>query len=596
VQGIIAARLDLLSAEEKSILQDAAVLGKVFWAGALEATGRARREEVEECLRSLARKEFVRREQRSSIADETQYAFGHIVVRDVAYGQIPRASRAEKHRLVAEWIESLASDRSDDRAEMLANHYLSALELASAAGMQTDDLSEHARSALGEAADRAFSLGSYVQASKLYGKALELSQAEDPAQPLLVLRRGLAIFESGLDDDPSELEPLPERFLAAGDTEHAAEAEMALCRMTWTRGEGSASGDHRERALELVTAQAPSRTKAYVLAEGCRQLMLAYEWDRAREVGREALALAESLGLERFRASVLITMGSAGGGASEIEQGLEIAKQVNDIMQITRGYNNLAEALLEAGDLSDVRPLYEAARSTAERFGHRLALRWVGAQEGAYLYYIGDWDAATHSLDEYLADVDSGSPHYLESIARSVRAQIRYARGDTAGALDDGERSVASGRAAQDPQSLAVLITHARLLIAEGRNEEALRLVNESLQTGFLPYNVVYDAAWVIHELGPEPLSVPLPETHEPWRSVVNALLQGDLVDVADRLGDLGLRPDEAHTRLRAARELVSAGRRAEADEQLRRALAFYRMVGATRYVREGEALLAASA
>jgi hypothetical protein len=133
-------------------------------------------------------------------------------------------------------------------------------------------------------------------------------------------------------------------------------------------------------------------------------------------------------------------------------------------------------------------------------------------------------------------------------------------------------------------------------LIAEGRNEEALRLVNESLQTGFLPYNVVYDAAWVIYELGPEPLSVPLPETHEPWRSVVNALLQGDLVDVADRLGDLGLRPDEAHTRLRAARELVSAGRRAEADEQLRRALAFYRMVGATRYVREGEALLAASA
>jgi len=99
-----------------------------------------------------------------------------------------------------------------------------------------------------------------------------------------------------------------------------------------------------------------------------------------------------------------------------------------------------------------------------------------------------------------------------------------------------------------------------------------------------------------MHELGPESLSVPLPEAHEPWRSVVNALLQGDLVDVADRLGDVGLLPDEAHTRLRAAREFVSAGRRAEADEQLRRALAFYRTVGASRYVREGEALLAASA
>ena len=76
-------------------------------------------------------------------------------------------------------------------------------------------------------------------------------------------------------------------------------------------------------------------------------------------------------------------MGSAGGTANEVEQGLEIAKRVNDIMQTTRGYNNLAEALLDAGDLAAVRPLYEAARSTAERFGHTLALRWADAQEGA---------------------------------------------------------------------------------------------------------------------------------------------------------------------------------------------------------------------
>ena len=596
VQGIIAARLDLLPAEEKSVLQDAAVLGKVFWSGALEAIGSVSRVEVEERLRSLARKEFLRRELRSAIAGETQYAFGHILVRDVAYGQIPRASRADKHRLVAEWIESLAIDRSDDRAEMLANHYLSALELASAAGMQTEALGEHARSALREAADRAFSLGSYAQALRLYEKALELWPEEDPAQPLLVLRRAQAIYEGGLDDDPSGVEPLPARFLAEGELGHAAEASMFLCRMTWSRGEGLESVEHRERALELVTAQGPSPIKAYVLTEGSRQLMLAFEWDRARAIGREALALTESLGLDRLRASVLITMGGAGGTTSEIEQGLELAKQVNDIQQMTRGYNNLAEALMDAGHVMEVGPLYEAARSNAERFGHKLALRWLDAQEGAYRYYVGDWDAATPLLDAFLAEVESGSPHYMEAAARAARGQIRYARGDTAGALDDGERSVASGRAAQDPQALSLLISHARLLIAEGRRDEALRLTDESLQAGFLPYYVAYDAAWVMHELGAESVNVPLPQTNEPWRSVVTALLQGELVDVADRLGDLGLRPDEAHTRLRAARELVGSGRRAEADEQLRRALAFYRTVGATRYVREGEALLAASA
>jgi tetratricopeptide (TPR) repeat protein len=596
VQGIIAARLDLLSVEEKSVLQDAAVLGKVFWAGALEATGGARRAEVEERLRSLARKEFVRREQRSSIADETQYAFGHIVVRDVAYGQIPRASRAEKHRVVAEWIESLASGRSDDRAEMLANHYLSALELASAAGMQTDDLSERARAALREAADRAFLLGSYAQASKLYGKALDLWPAEDTAQPLLLLRQGLAIFESGADDDPSGLEQLPERFLAAGDTEHAAEAEMVLSRLTWSRGAGSEAATHRERALELVISQEPSRIKADVLAEGARQLMLAFDWDRARAIGSEALALADTLGLDRFRASVLITMGTAGGTTNEIEEGLEIATRFNDIQQTTRGFNNLSEALMDDGDFSAVGPLYDSAREMAQRFGHRLALRWLDAQEGAYRYYIGDWDLAMRHLDGFLEEVDSGAPHYMESTGRAVHALIRYARGDTAGAFEDAERSVAAGRAARDPQALTPLIYHARLLVEEGRGEEAFALTEEALEGGFLPYYAAYDVASVVCALGAKSASLRIPEMNELWRSLADAVLQGRLVEVADRLSVLGLKPDEAHARMGAARELVARGSRAAADDQLRRALAFYRSIGATRYIREGEALLAASA
>jgi tetratricopeptide (TPR) repeat protein len=289
-------------------------------------------------------------------------------------------------------------------------------------------------------------------------------------------------------------------------------------------------------------------------------------------------------------------MGTVGGQVNEIEQGLEIATRVNDIQQTTRGYNNLAEALLEGGDFAAVGPLYDAARSTAERFGHRLALRWVDAQDGIYRYAIGDWDAAAGLLDRYLAEVESGSPHYLESVARLARAQLRYARGDTAGALEDGERSVAAGRAARDPQALAVLSSYARLLISEGRKEEALRLIEELLQTGFVPFHVAYDIAWVIHEVGAESASFPLPEQNEPWRSLVDALLQGELVEAAGRLGELGLRVDEAQARLRAARDLVAKGNRVAADEQLTRALGFFRPVGATRYVREGEALLAASA
>src|SRR2546423_6339183 len=98
VQGIISARLDALSPEEKALLQDASVHGKVFWAGALVNGDAAARRLVEERLHGLERKEFVQRARRSSVAGETEYAFRHLLLRDVAYGQIPRAARAERHR------------------------------------------------------------------------------------------------------------------------------------------------------------------------------------------------------------------------------------------------------------------------------------------------------------------------------------------------------------------------------------------------------------------------------------------------------------------------------------------------------------------
>src|SRR5947208_12790184 len=100
VQGIIASRLDALPAEEKALLQDAAVVGKVFWLGGLAGD----KDELERRLHALERKEFVERARRASVAGETEFAFKHLLVRDVAYGQIPRRERADKHRLAAEWI------------------------------------------------------------------------------------------------------------------------------------------------------------------------------------------------------------------------------------------------------------------------------------------------------------------------------------------------------------------------------------------------------------------------------------------------------------------------------------------------------------
>ena len=186
VQGIVAARLDALPDEEKTLLQDAAVLGKVFWLGAAAEIAAVDRPAAEEALHRLERKEFVRRERRPSVAGESEYAFRHLLVRDVAYSQIPRARRAEKHRLAGEWIERLG--RPEDHAEMLAHHYSSALELARAAGADTSALEVPARRALHEAGDRAFALGAYATARRFYSQTVDAWPENEPPDPELLIR------------------------------------------------------------------------------------------------------------------------------------------------------------------------------------------------------------------------------------------------------------------------------------------------------------------------------------------------------------------------------------------------------------------------
>ena len=175
VQGLIAARIDGLAAG-----REGSAAGRVGDRQGLLA-GRAGDGADDRVLHALERKEFIRRDRRSSIAGETQYAFLHALVRDVAYGQIPRAERAEKHRRAAEWLASLAGDRTEDLAEMLAHHYREALSLGAAAGLDTTALRGPARQAFADGAQRALSLGVGSTALELAKAALELTP-EDAAE------------------------------------------------------------------------------------------------------------------------------------------------------------------------------------------------------------------------------------------------------------------------------------------------------------------------------------------------------------------------------------------------------------------------------
>jgi tetratricopeptide (TPR) repeat protein len=608
VQGIIAARLDALKPEEKSLLQDAAVVGKVFWLGAL--AGEDGRHELEQRLHALERKEFVQRARRASVAGESEFAFKHVLVRDVAYGQIPRAERADKHLRVAEWIESLG--RPEDQAEMVAHHYLSAIELRRAAGRDIDEFTAPARVALREAGDRAAALSALAQAERYYAEAIALTPEGDPIRAHLLMRHGQTQFFR--DNKGAEsLEAARAAFVAAGDRAHAAQAALTLAEVSWNTGSRDETQKHLADARALVADEPPSRIQVEVLSNVSRFDMLADRNEQAVEVGLEALEMAERLGLDDLRGHALNNIGSARSfmgdpeGISNLEESIAIASRLGLIFDLLRGHNNLGTILFTLGDLERGQAERDTTREMAERFGHYGFVRFIdGGPAVIHPYLTGEWDEALERAEALVVEVESGSPHYQAPHAYVHRALIRLGRGDETAAEHDAQRAIELARGVKDPQLFVTSLVRAAIVfLSIGNRERAAEILGEVLaaqaelnQLGFAGTDA-HALAWLGLTLGREEEVSELIESDPldtPWIRAGKAVLAGDLRGAADLLGEIGALSQEAFLRLRAAEQLVGEGHRAEADEQLNRALAFYRSVGATRHIREGEALLAASA
>ena len=607
VQGIVAARLDALPDDEKTLLQDASVFGKIFWLGAAAEIGGIDRQAAEGALHRLERKEFVRRERRPSVAAETEYAFGHLLVQDVAYSQIPRARRAEKHRLAGEWIERLG--RPEDHAEMLAHHYSSALELARAAGADTTALEEPARRALHEAGDRAYALGAYQTARGFYAATLDAWPKDEPPSPGLLIRYGRVLNSIHLGGQPEILTGAVEASRAAGAPGQAAEAETLLCEMYWLQGRRDQASGHLRAAEALVEDEPSSYEKAYVMANSSRFWMLAGESAQSIRVGREALAMAEELGLEELQAHALDNIGTSRvvegdvGGFEDLERSIEIADAINSV-ESCRAYGNFASALVDFGELERAWEMLGEARVRAERFGLDDWLLWLKGESVWPHYYTGNWNEAFRVLDQLIEDFAT-HPFWMESPCRFTRGRMRLARGDASGAREDAERVLDLSKEAKDPQVRWPALAYAAWAFLGVDPHRAEELIDEVLSdweahggplwgsNGWMPV-----AAVVIPPTGMAArfLEGATESSQSPWERAAVAYVSGDPGAAADIYREVGAAPEEAYARLQTAQLLVQQDRRAEADAELEKALAFWRSVGATAYIRQGEALMAASA
>jgi tetratricopeptide (TPR) repeat protein len=369
VHGLIAARIDTLPHEEKALLQDAAVVGRIFWSGALP-----KHELLDDRLRGLERKEFVRRERQSSVGGEHEYTFRHALVRDVAYGQIPRSARSRKHLFTAEWIESLG--RLQDHAELLAHHYAAALELATVSGLDTAALVPRVRDALRDAGDRALSLSAFTAAQGFYEQALGLTSDGDPSRPLLLFRIG----ETRFNNEQPDYDLLVEAVGAlrdAGNLQAASEAEVMLAHVAWGLGQQELAFGHFERATKLIDRIPEGSAQANVLNQRTRHSLLV--------TGDRGL-------LSVIRAS----FGDMDGALDDTARALELARKSDDPHVLWTALGVRAWLLSEAGRAAEAEALLDEILADtrapeAGRFfrAHPLTL-WVARESGRTAELL-DW-------------------------------------------------------------------------------------------------------------------------------------------------------------------------------------------------------------
>ena len=599
VQALIVARLDGLPEIEKRVAQDASVTGGVFWTGAVAAAGEHDRWTVDEHLRALERKAFVRRPGEASVAGETEWAFGHALVREAAYAAIPRASRAEKHLRVAAWIESL--QREDDHSELLAHHYFAALDLAGASGLDLSAVSVRALAAARQAAKRAHALHAFAAAARLYRRALDLLPADHPARAPLQLELGRSLFLSGAGGE-DELLAAGDALRSFGDLEGATEAEMLLADLYRDSGEQGLYEKHLAVARSLAGELDPSSVKAHALLAISADLNRRGHYEQALVAGLDALAQIEDLGSVELRARALNVIGWArletddDGGLADFEQSVELACSLGSPVE-TRGHANLAHHLRHRGDFRRSLEHLEEALRLADRFGDVPTARFLRGILPHNRYREGRWDEALEAAESYLDEV--GDSHFHVWHALGTRGLIRLSRGD-GGGIEDSDRSIEAARRSVDPTTLpATLEVRMRSLVLAGRPDEALQIMEEALgiletgivRAGFdLPHLVF--AAVELDQDGQRVLAVARPSK---WEEAARCYFAGDFGRAADIYGEAGSRTDESEARLRSGGALLAAGRRSEGEAELARALAFYRDVRASYFVRRGEDMLASA-
>jgi class 3 adenylate cyclase/tetratricopeptide (TPR) repeat protein len=484
VQAVIAARLDAIPAAWRSLAPDAAVLGDEVWADALATVGERPQEDARRGIEELVGRGLVERRP-SSLPGIEAYGFTHALIREVAYGRLPRAARARRHLAAGGWLERTAGERADEWAESLARHYASAAELGAAAGeagVRAAAL-EPAVRWLVTAGDRAVRVDT-AAAFALFERALALAPSGSAERELALRRSTYAGRRSGSLDAAEILDRHLEGLeIARGRGDDVAVGEWLTRAGTQLAvvGEGDRARATLAEAVEVLERCPPGRALAAAYAHRAQEDLFAGDTRDAMDLADRALALLEddrdeiAIMALHLRGDARCSMGDLDGGFGDLEEALRRSEDGGSFGDIVTSRNYLAEWRWAVEGPAAGLAEWEMALELAERRNVRSQASYTKAGALAALLDSGAWDRALAWGDDLLAVPEGRLDPAVVVAAHAVRTHVLLARGRRADVVDPDEL-VGLAERIQELHALApALVAAAAVELADGDAPAAAR-------------------------------------------------------------------------------------------------------------------------
>ena len=413
--GILQARLDSLPAQERELLQQAAVVGRLFWDAAVSELAGKTRDEVHEKLDSVRGRELIYRRERSAFVGTTEYLFRHALLRDVTYETVLQKLRLGYHALAARWLEAHAGERIGEYAGLIAEH------------LEHAGLAVEAASYLQRSAARMLDTGALRASLGFAQRALALLPEDSPLRVDLLVQSGEALL--GLSDYAEARQVLEMALSAAqasGDERACAAALDHLGGIARDQGDWELATEYLERSLALAQGLSDRSRIAHILwslgwvhigqgaaaeAEACLT-----ESQGLYQGLEDRLGLAQVLnGL----ASVGLLEGDYGRSWTLYQESLALFREAGDRLREAIALANLGETSRLREDYDAARDYCSAALGIFREIGQRSNIVVTNLNLGHVASAQGDYGAARASYREALriATEIGTTPYALDSLA-----------------------------------------------------------------------------------------------------------------------------------------------------------------------------------